>query len=140
MGDITQNFSRWEFACKCGCGLDKIDTRIVERLQVIRDIISVPIIITSGCRCPAHNEKVGGKPGSYHLANSKTGLCEATDFTVKEEDWHKLYWIGIDLLTRWSGGFHYYIKGHFTPIGSRPARLEQHFIHIDLGPQRRWLD
>ena len=25
MGDLTKNFSRSEFACKCGCGFDDID-------------------------------------------------------------------------------------------------------------------
>ena len=36
MGDLTDNFSRSEFACKCGCGADAISLDLVERLQLLR--------------------------------------------------------------------------------------------------------
>ena len=67
LGNITHNFSRHEFACNCGCGLDNIDNQIVHRLQVVRDILGVKITINSGCRCKGHNYAVGGKPASLHL-------------------------------------------------------------------------
>ncbi len=114
MGDITENFSRSEFACKCGCGFDQINIGLIHRLQVIRDILGVPIQVLSGCRCKKHNADplVGGEPDSYHL----TG--EAADWTVSEI---------LDIaeaLSHWSGGFHYY-----------PDKV---FIHTDVGPRRRW--
>lgn len=66
MGDLTRNFSRWEFACRCGCGLDDIRMELVEMFQIARDILGEPINITNGIRCPVHNLAVGGKPDSSH--------------------------------------------------------------------------
>lgn len=67
MGDLTRNFSRKEFACKCGCGFDNISPKLVARLQEIRDYIENPIIISSGCRCEKHNKLQGGASASAHL-------------------------------------------------------------------------
>jgi len=66
MGDLTKNFSRWEFACPC-CGVIKIDDMLVEGLQEVRDLAGVSIKIHSGFRCAKHNEEVGGAQRSQHL-------------------------------------------------------------------------
>ena len=40
MGDLTKNFSRNEFKCKCGkCTNNYIDIRLVKGLQALRDLI-----------------------------------------------------------------------------------------------------
>ena len=67
MGDLTKNFSRREFACKCGCGYDGVNPSIVFALQIIRDHFDAPITISSGCRCGKHNKAEGGHPNSKHL-------------------------------------------------------------------------
>jgi uncharacterized protein YcbK (DUF882 family) len=67
MGDLTNNFSRSEFACKCGCGFDDIADRTVEWCQAVRDFFDRPVTVTSGCRCLMHNEEVGGAKSSQHL-------------------------------------------------------------------------
>ena len=36
-------------------------------LESVRNELGKPVVITSGYRTPAHNEKVGGKPNSSHL-------------------------------------------------------------------------
>ena len=36
MGDLTENFSRREFACTCNCGADGIDMELVEALERVR--------------------------------------------------------------------------------------------------------
>lgn len=64
---LSENFYRREFACKCGCGLDSIEMETVEVLQAVRDHFGVPVSITSGLRCKAHNARVGGAPRSQHL-------------------------------------------------------------------------
>ena len=43
MGDLTKNFNRFEFACKCGCGFDDIDLKVVQALQKLRDKLDKPI-------------------------------------------------------------------------------------------------
>lgn len=118
---MTTNFDREEFKCK-HCGLNIIDERLVNRLQVVRDFIGQPMTILSGCRCEEYNKKVGGAPESFHTK----GL--ATDFTVLDKDGHidEAALLSIDNAfgRRWSGGYHYYIN--------------QRFIHMDIGPKRRW--
>ena len=57
----TPNFSREEMACKCGCGRSDMDGRFMDKLQTIRNVFG-PLVITSGFRCEAHNERVGGGP------------------------------------------------------------------------------
>ena len=80
MGDLTENFSRSEFACKCGCGLDEIQLSVVELCQEVRDHYGVPVTVTSACRCPSHNSYVGGSSGSRHLE------CDAVDIVVHGVD------------------------------------------------------
>ena len=49
---------------------------LLDRLEAIRGHFGAPVRVTSGTRCPAHNDAVGGEPGSMHLI----GL--AADITV----------------------------------------------------------
>lgn len=78
MGDISENFSRSEFACKCGCGFATVDVDLVATLEVVRKRFrGKPIQINSACRCEEHNEKIGGSYGSKH----KQGI--AADIVVK---------------------------------------------------------
>jgi len=65
---LAPNFSRDEFACKCGCGFDTVDAELVEVLQDVRDWAGARVAINSGCRCRDHNRAVGGVSGSQHLS------------------------------------------------------------------------
>ena len=67
MGDLSRNFSRSEIQCQCGCGKDDISPYLIERLQAVRNIYAKPMEITSGVRCKAHNEAVGGVKNSAHV-------------------------------------------------------------------------
>jgi uncharacterized protein YcbK (DUF882 family) len=67
MGDLTKNFSRKEFACRCGCGFDSIKLDLVEMLQAARKLAGIAFRITSGCRCERHNMNEGGSDTSSHL-------------------------------------------------------------------------
>lgn len=128
MGDLTENFSRSEFACNCGCGYDKIDERIVNRLQLVRDIARVPIKVNSACRCLIHNAKVGGENGSYHL------LGLAVDWCFDDPQGNGLLEkLCIKLIDNWSGGFHFYPQ-RTLPNGV----IQPPFCHCDIGRRRRW--
>lgn len=73
-----EHFKIDEFACKCGCGYKNINTTLVRILEQIRAHFGGnPCIITSGCRCKSHNQKVGGVQGSRHI------LGKAVDFYIK---------------------------------------------------------
>jgi len=67
MGNLSKNFDRSEFACGCGCGYDDIDLKLVDKLQMLRDLVGKPVIVTSGCRCTLYNRHIGGVISSPHL-------------------------------------------------------------------------
>ena len=76
MGDLSQNFSRSEFMCKC-CGEAKVEPGLVAALQELRDLAGAPITVISGYRCPKHNAAVGGAKASQHM------LGKAADIVIK---------------------------------------------------------
>jgi uncharacterized protein YcbK (DUF882 family) len=61
MGDLSKDFNRREFACKCGCGFDRPSERLVNLIQRVRDKVGQPLTLVSGCRCTKHNKNVGSK-------------------------------------------------------------------------------
>lgn len=80
MGDLTQHFSREEFACHCGCGKDDISLKVVQLAEDVRTHFASPTVINSGCRCLEHNREQGSKDTSQHVK----GL--AADLAVKGID------------------------------------------------------
>ena len=60
------NFSEDEFRCHCGCGDAAMDEEFILLLQAVRDKVGA-IIISSGYRCPDHNERVSssGRAGPH---------------------------------------------------------------------------
>ena len=66
MAKDTKNFKVSEFACRCGCGRNKIDQRVLNMAQAIRDELGVPVRVNSGYRCEEHNRRVGGVKNSKH--------------------------------------------------------------------------
>lgn len=67
MGDISAYFSRREFACACGCGLDTIDAETVRLCEIVRGMEDEPVRVLSGHRCALHNAAVGGAHDSQHV-------------------------------------------------------------------------
>ena len=59
-------FDLSDFDCPC-CGKNNMDSNFLRMLDRARGISGVPFNITSGCRCKAHNEAVGGSETSSHL-------------------------------------------------------------------------
>ena len=76
---LSANFKVYEFACqgKDCCSTIKIDSKLVEYLQNIRDHFGVAVTINSAYRCPKHNKAVGGASGSQHTKGT------AADIVVK---------------------------------------------------------
>ena len=84
MGDLTANVSRYEIACKCGCGFDTMDQETLDVLQEcanyfadLKGISRVRVTIHSGCRCRRHNSNEGGADKSQHL------YARAIDFHIQ---------------------------------------------------------
>lgn len=74
---LSPHFARREFACKCGCGFDTVDIETLAVLEDVRTHFNAPVTVSSGCRCPVHNQRVGGSAHSQHV------LGRAADITVK---------------------------------------------------------
>ena len=87
---LSKNFRRSEFACRCGCGLAEPAPALVDGLQALRDAIGRPLVITSGCRCAKHNAEVGGTAASRHLPDDE-GACHAADVRVRGMAPRELY-------------------------------------------------
>lgn len=94
MGDLSENFSRREFACKDRCGRDFPHPDLVQVLQRARDAKGRPLRVVSGVRCQAHNRSVGGSPTSQHIqaraADVPAGYATA-------DAWHAWGAVGVGL-------------------------------------------
>lgn len=84
---LTNNLSRAEFKCQCGCGFDTVDYNLIIDLQSTVDHFqsmypnrNIRIKINSGSRCKAHNKAVGGSRKSQHIYG------KAADFFLYDRD------------------------------------------------------
>lgn len=76
---VEDNFNSSEFCCKGNgcCSSAKIDGKLINYLQKIRNHFNSPVTINSAYRCDIHNKAVGGVSGSYHTKGM------AADIVVK---------------------------------------------------------
>jgi uncharacterized protein YcbK (DUF882 family) len=86
----------------------------MDALQDLREAWGKPIIITSGHRCAAHNNSVGGAMHSRHMLIAFDCVCPA-------EDQARFVRMALD--------------AGFTGIGRYPGKG---FVHLDTGPTRAW--
>jgi uncharacterized protein YcbK (DUF882 family) len=63
---ISPHFKLREFECRC-CGAVKLSRGLLGMLEALRAEFGMPLVITSGYRCPGHNRSVRGASGSLHL-------------------------------------------------------------------------
>jgi len=94
MGDLSTNFSRWEFSCKCGCGYNTVDAELLTVLQWLRYETKTPITINSGCRCVEHNEVVQKESNKHYIpysSKSQHMLGRAADIVVVGVDPEEVY-------------------------------------------------
>ena len=68
MLQLSKNFSREEFACRCGCGYDTVDAELIAVLENIRAEFGAEVRILSGTRCNDHNAEIDHSSlSSQHL-------------------------------------------------------------------------
>ena len=112
---VTEHFRYTDFLCPC-CDVLKLVPgfyRHVSLLERLRDEIGLPVIVTSGYRCPVHNKRIGGAPRSWHM-------LFATDITTEDadpEELKRMFECAQDI--------------GFGGIG----RYDKH-IHLDLRPEK----
>lgn len=117
---LTKNFKSTEFDCKgktCRCVVTRVDSKLVRKLQVLRNRAGKTITVTSGNRCAAHNRACGGTSSSYHL-NTKgkaadivvSGMTPAQVAKLAQE-------IGFTGIGCYNGS-----AGRFVHVDTRPTR------------------
>lgn len=118
MGNLSKNFSRWEFACKDKCDFDVADIELVNVLQKLRDYFNKSVTISSGCRCLSYNRAKckDSSDTSQHVKG------KAADIIVK----------GV-----WPVTVYYYLDTTYpTKYG---IGLYDTFVHIDVRSiKARW--
>lgn len=108
-------FTKRELECKCGCG-GVPKKELVDKLEVFREFLGFPFIVTSGSRCSDYNRKVSDTGG-----NGPHVLGLAVDIRVYGE---RAYKIVSDA----------HVFG-FTGIGmSQKGDMHKRFIHLDCVP------
>ena len=104
-----------EYICRCGCGLIRMSDNAIYGFDKVREAYGSPMIITWGCRCKKHNEKVGGKPDSAHLP-AEDGYCYGADFkALTSQEKHDIVKAAIQ-------------------IGCKRIGIAKDFIHLDFSP------
>ena len=79
---LSKYFSLKKFKCPC-CGICNVDTPFLKKLDRLRRFVGCAIIVQSGCRCRAHNKKVGGKTRSAHITGP-IRKCKGADIRCKK--------------------------------------------------------
>lgn len=76
-----KHFEMSEFACKC-CGRlpdNGMNAVLLEKLDLLREKLGKPIIVSSGYRCPSHNAEVGGVSNSQHVQGTACDIYADVD-------------------------------------------------------------
>lgn len=121
MGDLSKDFSRFEWQCKCGeCGPSTVDAELILILQqYVRDHYNRKVTITpnGGFRCEPWNKICEGTERSKHIKGM------AADIRVESVPPQALYT--------------YLCKKFPDKYG---IGLYDTFVHLDVwpGPARRW--
>ena len=120
MAQDTKNFKVSEFDCKCGCGFNIVDQRLMNMCQEIREYLGVPVRIDSGCRCEKRNAKVGGVKGSYHTKGLAADLSCSLGAKAIWDAVHKLH-----------------DAGKLQNLSYCIWYKKKNFVHIDCGAKRK---
>ena len=115
--NISKHFAIEEHMCKCGkCEEQLLHPNLYPMLEKLRARCGGRgIKITSGYRCPAHNEKVGGAPKSKHME----GI--AADIKVKGMKASELGRLAVK-------------------VGFTGVKTYRHWVHVDIRPWPVWHD
>jgi len=117
-------FKPFELACRCDCGHEGIQPGLVYLLDRLREVYGKPLIVTSGYRCPQHNQRVSSTgPSGPHT----TGL--AVDLGVSGREAVTVLRLALSL--------------GFTGIGVQ-QKGGGRFLHLDMVPdshghKRPWI-
>lgn len=126
---FTENFSSYEFECNCDgkdCQEQKIELKLVAKLQWLRESLKMPLRVTSGYRCQKYQDRLT-KKGLKTAKNSQHMLGRAVDIVPAGGK-------GVDYDKR-KRRLLQSCEQIFQAVG-----IASNFLHVDLrdDKQRRW--
>lgn len=110
---LSANFTLKEMQSHDGADEVKVDPKLMEYLQQIRDHFGKPVKINSGYRSPAHNAKVGGASNSYHTKGMAADIVVSGVSAKRVAQYAEA--IGVK-------GIGWYESQKFTHIDTRTAK------------------
>ena len=122
----VRHFREHEFQCRCSCGSNQIQPGLIYKLDDLRAALGAPVNISSGYRCPAHNDRVSST--GIHGPHT-TGL--AADVRCHGPSAHQIIKLAL--------------AAGFTGIGiSQKGDPATRFVHLDMIPdshshRRPWI-
>lgn len=113
--DLSPHFTAKEFTCKCGiCLRQQVDEKLINMLEEVRALYGKPISVTSGFRCPRHQENLRGSGYQTSVGPSTHSYGQAADIT------------GDDLPALFKA-----VEAIFDSYG-----VAKTFVHVDTRPKR----
>ena len=133
---LSPHFADYELKCKCSRHKDKplcnVSPRLLMLAEKVRELLKTPMIVTSCCRCAAHNADpdVKGSPTSKHICDEKTP-ARAMDFRPKD----------TPLIVAYNAIVKAWRDGRLTELGG--IGIYDRWIHINTakaadGHLRQW--
>lgn len=117
---ISPHFKESEFSCKCSfesCIDQKIAVEIIDKLEKVRTELDMPIQVTSGYRCAAHQK-----------ALKDQGLETATGVSSHQMGW------AADIKCKDINKLSELCDKYFQSVGTAKS-----FVHVDIREgKRRW--
>ena len=107
--DDIRYFKPKEFLCSC-CGEEHMEESFVRILDELRSRSMTPLKVSSGWRCPKHDEEIHGS------GNHPTGL--AADIAC------------------WSSGTRYILLRNALSLSIPRIGIGKGFIHLDTNPDK----
>ncbi len=126
MGDLSENLSRIETSCKCGCGFAVADYQTVIMFEQARAFNgNKPVSPNSWCRCYKYNEVVQLRDNKNYIPGSSKSehmLGTACDFPASDP----------------KGLYDYFDNLYPDSCG---LGLYENFVHFDSRKNKaRWVD
>ena len=81
-------FTEDEMKCPC-CGKMMMDQTFMKKLNVARFMAGFPFVVSSGYRCPAHNEEVGSTSTNHTTGQAADVRC------VNDAERYNMIWAMI---------------------------------------------
>jgi hypothetical protein len=142
LNDYAIEGFKWkEFACKgyphCDChyawklsnGITHVKPIALMALEQLRRTVDKPLIITSACRCPAHNKREGGSKKSYHISTPENG---STVFDISTNVWRYQK-------QGWTAPHPQELKEIAASVGFNGIGMYKTWIHVDVRDKiARW--